>query len=136
MGKREMMEPLLLAMSSLEGVPVDGIFTSNVAVVLAIGSILVWASLFGYRSDEKLVHDIHAVLITVLGLMSVNESIPELVVIIVSGTYFAIDCLDSAYRQKYQMLLFHHGPTMALFTAQCYFPILLTRRFAGRLLLI
>jgi len=82
------------------------------------------------------VHDLHAVLVTILSMLSMAELLPEMAVLHFASTYFLADTLHSLWHRKWQMFVAHHIPAMILFGSQPLMPQLRVLKYASRLLMI
>lgn len=98
------------------------------------GWICLWVAVWQYAYGS--IHQIHAVLITVMSVASMLEIIAEEAVWMVSLTYFLLDGLDSVRVGKWVMLVAHHFPTLGLFAAVFVFPNMLPLRYCSKVLLI
>ena len=81
-------------------------------------------------------HDLHAVLVSAMCLLSMAHAIPEIAVLHFSTSYFLADTLESVMAKKFDMVVAHHLPSLALFGAQPLFPQMLSLRYGSRLLII
>ena len=69
-------------------------------------------------------------------LLSMAHAIPEIAVLHFSTSYFLADTLESVMAKKFDMVVAHHLPSLALFGAQPLFPQMLSLRYGSRLLII
>jgi hypothetical protein len=100
-------------------------------------------------------HDVHAVLVTALGLASLLQLgsggggggggsvdsrgvgwVHEMHVWTFSATYFCVDTVDAVRGRRWQMVVAHHSPSLALFVSNLLYPRIMELFYVSRILII